>query len=938
MKELLQKIINNTHTKDKLFRNRLLLLNIGCLLIAAMFWAYLPVSKASADSGLKIYDYNTKQTINYTGKKVKVNLNGDQISKDETPGIIIDGIALLSYKDIFAKSPIKADCVYNKPEGTVTISKFGTTIVLKINSKTALVNGKTVTMPVAPIKIKYVDAKVTKILVPSRFVAETLGYKYTWYSSRDTVEMEGDPLSLTINDGNKFAYFGTKADVTIDGKKVNPGKMPGIIIDNITMLRAKRVFADSAIKAKYKYDSSSKTVTLTKDGKKLVMTIGETTAYLNGNPIKMDIAPMLVTNHDNGTTYVMVPGSFTASCLGYDYMWNKAEKTSVIRTREEVVEEETDDSEQSENNNEDKNPDSSNEGSSGPDQDNAAPELGDEGVITDPGTVIRQWSSDNNVIGISNNVHEINGPSNTTEPLGSISTNFNSVSTGKINMETFQFSSNAPYGRISSSFSNQTITLRIPNMSCSKQTYQVNGYMSSLVNSISTSYDSKNEMAIIELRVLSKDITYDISLSNDRMSLFVNIYANSLKSAVVGTNHTGDYLTLTGIRPMEVTVTNQGGILLLELPYTVNGLGDQYLPTNNAKFMEQIFFTSPVYRTQIYIEIKEGTQYYIAENGNHFTIVFHSSGTIIEPEIPVEPSKPTKPGDIDPSNYEIKIPIPSGIDRSDVDDEDYYLKKQFVILIDGDHRNYYKSKQVSVNSNVVSDVSVSLNKSYQTEIRFTTTKLQGYEYVMDDSYIYVHIDKPRNIYKNIVVLDPGHGGPARGAYYFNTNEKDLNFKMLYTIGKKYFNSDTSNIKAYYTRTSDVDVDLYDRAAFAKEVGADLFVSLHMNASTSSSAQGTEVYYSESNNSYNKAGLNSKILATTLVNNLSEVMGTKNRGINSAKFVVVYRNTVPAVLVELGFMSNREDFNKISNEKYQEQAMKTIYETLCDIFNKYPTGR
>src|SRR5690606_26310178 len=150
----------------------------------------------------------------------------------------------------------------------------------------------------------------------------------------------------------------------------------------------------------------------------------------------------------------------------------------------------------------------------------------------------------------------INGPSNTTEPLGSISTNFNSVSTGKINMETFQFSSNAPYGRISSSFSNQTITLRIPNMSCSKQTYQVNGYMSSLVNSISTSYDSKNEMAIIELRVLSKDITYDISLSNDRMSLFVNIYANSLKSAVVGTNHTGDYLTLTGIRPTEVTLTN----------------------------------------------------------------------------------------------------------------------------------------------------------------------------------------------------------------------------------------------------------------------------------------------------------------------------------------------------------------------------------------------
>jgi N-acetylmuramoyl-L-alanine amidase len=112
----------------------------------------------------------------------------------------------------------------------------------------------------------------------------------------------------------------------------------------------------------------------------------------------------------------------------------------------------------------------------------------------------------------------------------------------------------------------------------------------------------------------------------------------------------------------------------------------------------------------------------------------------------------------------------------------------------------------------------------------------------------------------------------------------------------------------------------------------------MNASTSKSANGTEVYYSSSNNDKNRAGLSSSRLATLLVNNLSTVLGTSKRGTNTAKFVVVHRNTVPAVLIELGFMSNQNDFNKISNASYQETVAKTIYETLCDVFDQYPTGR
>lgn len=909
----MQKIMNTNAVKGKVLRDRLLLFKLGCTVIVALLLACLSGTAVSAASGLKIYDYQSKKNLTYTGKQVKVMLNGEQISKDETPGIIIDGIALLSYKDIFANSPIKAKCVYDKPKGTVTIKGSGTTIVLTINSKTAVVNGKKVSIPVAPVKIKYRFADVAKILVPSRFVVETLGYKYTWNSSNNTAAIEGNPFMLSINDGKEFAYTGSIADVSVDGKKISLGNMPGLIIDNITMLRAKRVFADSAVKAKYSFNTKDQTITLTKDENVLKMTIGKKTAILNGKSVEMDIAPMIVTNLNVKSSFVMVPGNFTASALGYDYFWNQSIRTSEITTHKEDSSDETgkDDSETG--------------------GDPTAPELGDDSVINENGTVLRQWLSNESLLGKGSNVHEIAGKGNATDDAGTISVNLSNINQQMLNVETYQFPATMPYGEVTSSFKNKVITIRVPGMNCVTQTNYFSETTNSVIEHVTTKYDSTNTSAVIEIAVRSENITYDVSLSADRMNLYINLYKNSITSATVGTNAKGDYITLTGIRPLEVMITNQGGYLTLDLPYTANGVGDQYASISGSKYVNQFFTVNSNDKTQVFIELKNGADYYIIENGNWYTLSIQPKGTVVEPE-------EENPGDINKDNYEIRIPRPANVRSNMISDEDYYYKKQFAIKLSGDYTSYFNTNPVVVNSSVIRDVTVKLNADNQTEICFTTTKLQGYEYVMDDSYIYVNIDIPKNIYKNIVVLDPGHGGGANGAQYFNTKEKDLNFKMLYTIGRKYFDSDTSKIKAYYTRVTDKDVDLYDRAAFAKDVGADLFVSLHMNASTSKSANGTEVYYSSSNNDKNRAGLSSSRLATLLVNNLSTVLGTSKRGTNTAKFVVVHRNTVPAVLIELGFMSNQNDFNKISNASYQETVAKTIYETLCDVFDQYPTGR
>ena len=112
----------------------------------------------------------------------------------------------------------------------------------------------------------------------------------------------------------------------------------------------------------------------------------------------------------------------------------------------------------------------------------------------------------------------------------------------------------------------------------------------------------------------------------------------------------------------------------------------------------------------------------------------------------------------------------------------------------------------------------------------------------------------------------------------------------------------------------------------------------MNANNSTKANGTEIFYSSYNNDMNDSGLCSTRLAKTLAENISYFMETKNRGVSNSEFVVVKYNTVPAVLIELAFMTNQADLAKITDPEYQLKAAIAIYLSVVEIFELFPTGR
>lgn len=214
----------------------------------------------------------------------------------------------------------------------------------------------------------------------------------------------------------------------------------------------------------------------------------------------------------------------------------------------------------------------------------------------------------------------------------------------------------------------------------------------------------------------------------------------------------------------------------------------------------------------------------------------------------------------------------------------------------------------------------------------------------------------------MVVLDPGHGGKDSGCAYFGTYEKDITLQIAMKVGHQ-LSLLRPNIKIHYTRSDDNFVPLKDRAETANALNADLFVSIHCNASTNPHVYGSETYVMgvtnvdenlevamreneviqfEKNAAINYQSdeeaaihyiLNSMSQATNLENALNlaarieaqfeDIEGHKSRGVKQAGFHVLRHALMPGLLVECGFLSNKRDHAKLTSEIGQDMIAQAI---------------
>ncbi|WP_339657582.1 N-acetylmuramoyl-L-alanine amidase [uncultured Maribacter sp.] len=162
-----------------------------------------------------------------------------------------------------------------------------------------------------------------------------------------------------------------------------------------------------------------------------------------------------------------------------------------------------------------------------------------------------------------------------------------------------------------------------------------------------------------------------------------------------------------------------------------------------------------------------------------------------------------------------------------------------------------------------------------------------------------------------ILIDVGHGGKDSGAIGINKiQEKDVVLDIALEILSLNKQSKTP-LDIYLTRYSDTLISLSDRTKLAKVLKADVFISLHCNHSDNPNARGIEVYVTNVKSQYSE---NAAWLAFELQASFKKQLGFESRGVKFANFQVL-RETLdyfPAVLLELGFLSNRDENNYFSN--------------------------
>ena len=122
-----------------------------------------------------------------------------------------------------------------------------------------------------------------------------------------------------------------------------------------------------------------------------------------------------------------------------------------------------------------------------------------------------------------------------------------------------------------------------------------------------------------------------------------------------------------------------------------------------------------------------------------------------------------------------------------------------------------------------------------------------------------------------------------------------------------------------TREEDCRVKLGDRAAFANKRNAKVFISIHCNASENHKGNGIETFYTE------QKGLEDKILAEMIQNAVMEQTDAFDRGIKTADYTVIVRTTMPAALIEVGFLTDEAEKEMLQDKEYQEKLAKGISE-------------
>ena len=184
------------------------------------------------------------------------------------------------------------------------------------------------------------------------------------------------------------------------------------------------------------------------------------------------------------------------------------------------------------------------------------------------------------------------------------------------------------------------------------------------------------------------------------------------------------------------------------------------------------------------------------------------------------------------------------------------------------------------------------------------------------------IDRGGETMATKIFIDPGHGGPDPGAVGNGVTEQAVNLNVSKELAR--LPQEAGYEVMLYRTTANENVlanknaDLRNRANMANAWGADYFVSIHTNSSVNPAANGAEVYVY-------RLGTPAAELAQSVLDAIVRDLGSKDNGVRQANFAVLRRTSMPAILVELGYLSNPTEALNLNSPAWQKAVAKAIFD-------------
>ncbi|MFV0502770.1 MAG: N-acetylmuramoyl-L-alanine amidase [Lachnospirales bacterium] len=409
---------------------------------------------------------------------------------------------------------------------------------------------------------------------------------------------------------------------------------------------------------------------------------------------------------------------------------------------------------------------------------------------------------------------------------------------------------------------------------------------------------------------------YNLNLSPSRKNIMVTFEHNNISNINVDSSSGNDKINIKGNYAPSATTSIEGNKVKIFLPSSKLNKEESYKV--NGNFIDEVNITEEDNNAIIEMELKNRIPTIITEARNNSTVITLRKASYENISF-------------DNSLNAIVINKNDTLSVNDLNvDESKAINKVIKISIPNS-ASYFGTGNISINNEYFNTISINENSN---DLKVTLNAFGLIKVTEDANNIYLNYTNPKYHEKAVVVLDIGHGGSAPGTIGNNLIEKNINL----SIGKKIYEliNNDPNIKVIATRLDDTNPSFDKRTGIANEI-ADLFISIHNNsAAPAKGPNGTETLYFNHNNE-DKLGFSSEKFATIVQKNLIEKLGSFDRGILKRRDLIVLNSTkVPAVLVELGFLSNNNEAAKLNTDSYQNLIAQTIYESLVEVLTHYNT--